>query len=148
MDKQLSMGDGTKKVCRFLGELGWKYELLAEGTIKTSYSGNFGDINILVQVKKSGLNMAINPVLNQPVDGWNNSVSNLIKTLNSEANFIRIGLDKQGDVFVKVDLPAYNFQFDQFAYVMLNLCQVSEQLTVPVLQVQAFEEYEDSDSPR
>jgi len=44
-----------------------------------------------------------------------------------------------GDVYVKVDLPAEGLDFEQFSYVLFNLCQVAEQLMVPVLQAQAYD---------
>ena len=72
--------------------------------------------------------------------------SRLVKALEEEAHLIHVGLDQDGDVFVKVELPGQDFEFEQFVYVLFNLCQVSEQLMVPVLQAHAFDKYEETDS--
>ena len=86
--------------------------------------------------------MNINPVLQkQDGEAWGDSVLKLIETLNNEINVIQAGMDSEGDIFVKVELPLTDLGFEQFAYVILNLCQVSEQLLVPVLQAHAYDHY-------
>ena len=55
---------------------------------------------------------------------------------------INVGFDREGDLYVKVDLPSMEIEFEQFVYVLFNLCQVSEQLLVPVLQARAYDRFE------
>lgn len=129
------------QVAQFLESMGWQHQLMAESVMKGQYQGVFGVTKVLFHVHQAGLRMAINPVLEKPVDsgGWGPSVTRLIAALNRESPSIQIGLDREGDLYVKLDLPKQELDFQQFTYVLLNLCQVSEQLTVPVLQAQAYE---------
>ncbi|MBL4818967.1 MAG: hypothetical protein JKY15_07060 [Deltaproteobacteria bacterium] len=96
---------------------------------------------VLIHLHTAGLRLAINPVLERPLEsgGWNRSAAHLIKSLNRESPSIRIGFDRQGDLYVKVDLVNQALSVEQFTYVLLNLCRVSDQLMVPVLQAQAYE---------
>ncbi len=129
------------QVAEFLEHLGWSYQLMTDSVLRTQYKGIFGNTKILLHVHEGGMRMAINPVLDKPLDpgGWNHSVARLLVALNRESPNIRIGLDKEGDLYVKVDLAPQSLNFAQFSYILMNLCKVSEQLTVPVLQAQAYE---------
>ena len=129
----------TKKIWGYLGELGWPHELVSEAVVSAAYQGQFGSVKVMLQTAQNGVRMAINPVLQRPLGGWGKSVARLVKILNEEAHLIRVGLDNDGDVYVKVDLPAEGLDFEQFSYVLFNLCQVAEQLMVPVLQAQAYD---------
>jgi hypothetical protein len=131
----------SAQIAEFLGHLGWSYQIMTDSVLRAQYQGVFGPTKVLLHVHDGGLRMAINPVLDKPLDpgGWNRSVARLLIALNKESPNIRIGLDKEGDLYVKVDLAPQNLNFAQFSYILMNLCKVSEQLTVPVLQAQAYE---------
>lgn len=131
-----------RKIWEFLGELGWPHDVVAQNIIKTQYDGHFGPVKVMIQVRTEGLRMAINPVLAAPEEGWQDSVKRLLRTLDAESQMINVGFDKEGDIFVKVDLPSADIEFEQFVYVLFNLCQVSEQLLVPVLQARAYDRHE------
>ena len=128
------------QVARFLENLGWPYQIMADSVIKGQYKGLLGVTKVLFHVHESGLRIAINPIMEKPLEtgAWSVSVNRLIVSLDKESPSIRIGLDREGDLYVKVDLPKQELTFEQFSYVLLNLCRVSEQLVVPVLQAQAY----------
>ena len=129
------------QISEFLEHLGWSYKPLTDTVLKADYKGVFGVSKVFFYVHDGDLRMAINPVLEKPAErgSWSDSVGKLVAALNHESPSIRMGLDKSGDLFVKVDLPKQDLSFEQFTYALLNLCQVSEQLTVPVLQAQAYD---------
>lgn len=135
-----------RKLWEFLGELGWSHDLVADNIIRTQYDGHFGAVKVMIQVRTDRLRMAINPVLSKPDEGWGNSVKRLVDSLNIESQMISVGFDREGDIFVKVDLPSEEIEFEQFAYVLFNLCQVSEQLLVPVLQARSYDQHETSNN--
>ena len=114
---------------------------MTSSVMKAYHQGAFGVTKVLFHAHDAGLRIAINPVLEKPVDsmGWSRSVHKLVLALNQESPSIRIGLDREGDLYVKVDLPKQDLSFEQFTYVLMNLCQVSDQLIVPVLQAQAYD---------
>lgn len=129
------------QISEFLEHLGWSYKTLTDSVLRADYKGVFGNIKVFFYVHEGDLRIAINPVLEKPTkpEGWSDSVVKLVAALNQESPSIRMGLDASGDLFAKVDLPKQNLSFEQFTYALLNLCQVSEQLTVPVLQAQAYD---------
>jgi len=132
----------VKQVAEFLEQLGWEHETVSEETVRTNYHGQFGIEKVMINIYEEGLMIAINPVLKQPAGGWGPSVSQLIRILTNEIHLIRVGIDDDGDVFVKVDLPSDNLTFEEFVYVLINLCQVAEQLYVPILQANAYDTHE------
>ena len=128
------------QISEFLGQLGWPHQAMTEAVIAAEYKGAFGITKVLLHVHDAGLRIAINPVLEKPEQvGWSRSVNKLVASLDRESHGIRMGFDKAGDLYVKVDLPEQKLNFEQFVYVLLNVCQISEQLTVPVLQAQAYD---------
>lgn len=131
----------VEQVSEFLENLGWSYQTVADSVITAQYKGIFGSTKVLLHVHDAGLRIAINPVLERPknASGWGHSVSKLVLALNKGSPSIRIGLDREGDLYVKVDLPKQDLSFEQFVYVLLNICQVSDQLMVPILQAQAYD---------
>lgn len=128
------------RISEFLGQLGWPYQAMTDSVITAEYKGAFGATKVLLHVHEGGLRIAINPVLEKPEQlEWSKSVNKLVTSLDRESHGIRMGFDSAGDLFVKVDLPEQELNFEQFVYVLLNVCQISEQLTVPVLQAQAYD---------
>ena len=128
------------QICEFLDTLGWSYQALTESVLRADYKGVFGKLKVFFYIHEADLRIAINPALEKPAEGegWSEAVCKLVEALNQESPSVRIGLDQAGDLFVKVDLAAQDLSFEQFSYALFNICQVSEQLTVPVLQAQAY----------
>lgn len=129
------------QISEFLEHLGWGSQQLTDAVIGSRYRGAFGDTRVLFHAHDTGLCIAIGPVLERPVQaGWGRSVNKLVLALDHESPSIRIRLNREGDLYVKVDLPRQELSFEQFTYALLNICQVSEQLTVPILQAQAYDQ--------
>lgn len=129
-----------EQISTFLEQLGWARQSVTDTVVKGHHQGVFGTTKVLFHVHDEGLRIAINPVLERPAEmGWSRSVNQLVTALNRESPNINIGLDREGDLYVTINLPKQEISFEQFTYVLLNLCQVSEQLTVPVLQAQAYD---------
>lgn len=126
----------------FLEQLGWVHDSMSQNIIRTQYDGRFGPVKVVIHTHVNGVMIAINPVINKPIQGWGPSVAKLIGLLNREIHLIRVGLDTEGDIFVRVDLPTNQLLFDEFVYVLFNICHVSEQLLVPVLQADAYDRLE------
>ena len=136
----MAVSNAVQKIETYLGELGWPHAQLANNVVGTHFDGHFGPVKVMLQLRNPGIRMAISPVLSRPEgNNWGQSVVKLVKALDAESQIIHVGLDQGGDVYVKVDLPTDNIVFEQFAYVLLQLCQVSEHLTVPVLQAQVYD---------
>lgn len=144
------MGENAhvRKIWEFLGDLGWPHDLVADNIIRAQYDGHFDPIKVIIQLRSDRMRMAINPVIPRPDMGWGDSVKRLVEALNAESQMINVGFDREGDLYVKVDLPSSEIEFEQFVYVLFNLCQVSEQLLVPVLQARAYDGIEPENLPK
>lgn len=132
----------VRKIWEYLGDLGWPHDLVADNIIRAQYDGHFDPIKVIIQLRTDRMRMAINPVMPRPDTGWGDSVKRLVEALNTESQMVNVGFDREGDLYVKVDLPSMEIEFEQFVYVLFNLCQVSEQLLVPVLQARAYDQFD------
>lgn len=141
----MSNGSGTpsgtlqQRIIGFLTDLAWTKEILADDVVRTKYDGFFGEVKILIHTHASGIMMAINPVIPKPERGWGQSVMRLLQTLSGEVHLIKVGVDKEGDIYLRVDLPQEELTFEQFSFVLFNICQVCEQLQVPILQANVYD---------
>ena len=127
---------------KYLGELGWPSKEVAANLLRIDYEGRFGLVQVMAHIQMGKLTLAVDPVLPKPKGGWQRSVHGVVGALNAGANVIEVGLDRSGDVFVKASLPSEPLPFEQFVYVLLNLCRIAEQLTVPILQAQAYHTFD------
>jgi len=132
----------------YLNEIGWSHDLVADNVIRAEYEGHFGVTKVMLHLHGEGLRIAINPIVAKPVAGWGRSVSGLVRTLGQERQVVNVGFDSEGDIYVKAEMAGDRLTFEQFVYVLFNLCQVSEQLMVPVLQAQAFDNLGDQMPPQ
>lgn len=132
-------GSLQNRIIGFLTDLAWEKEALADDVVRTKYVGFFGEVKILIHTHENGVMLAINPVIPKPQEGWGQSVARLLQTLSTEVHLIKVGIDKEGDVYLRVDLPKEELNFEQFSFVLFNLCQVCEQLQVPILQANVYD---------
>ncbi len=139
MSDKPTEGTGQQRILAFLAQLGWPQDVVAENVIRTKYDGYFGEVKVMVHNHDKGVMMAINPVIARPVEGWGVSVIRLVQTLSQEIYLIKVGIDKEGDIYLRVDLPVEELDYEQFSFVLFNLCQVSEQLQVPILQANVYD---------
>lgn len=126
----------------YLGELKIKRERAAQNMIRTFHTGIFGEIKIMIHAHENGVMVSVNPVVERPVDGWGPSVHRLVETLNRQAHMVKVGQDRDGDVFVKVELPPQEIVFAEFLSIFLSLCRISEDLLVPVWQAHVYDSFE------
>lgn len=131
--------EGFVRLEGYLVELGWSYRLAYKTSILACYEGQFGTTEVLFSFSPKGLRICVHPVLQKPKEGWSTSVHRLVKTLAADNRLIHIGVDRVGEIYVKVDLPKNLPNFDQFTFVLFHLCHLSEELLIPILQAQALD---------
>lgn len=130
------------QIWEYLGELDVRREFAAENMIRSFHNGIFGEVKIMIHAHQNGVMISINPLIEKPSAGWGDSVKRLITTLNSQAHLIKVGQDREGDVYVKVDLAPQRLSFAEFLSVYLSLCRISEDLLVPVWQANVYDNFE------
>lgn len=127
------------EVMEFLRQLDWPREPLSKKVIKTYYRGDFGLSEVVIYIGNQELSMVIDPVVDKIGNKWGQAVLRLITSMGQEIHHIGIGFDNDGDLFVKVNLPLPHVNLERFRYLLLGLCQVAENMVLPVLQANAFD---------
>lgn len=137
-------GDGNDgrvfdEIIEFLRQLDWPSEAVSQKIVRTYYRGNFGFSEVIIHIGSQDICMVIDPVLERSEDTWGQAVLRLVSEMGQEIQHIGIGIDDDGDLFVKVNLPLEHVNLERFHYLLLGLCQVAENMVLPVLQANAFD---------
>lgn len=127
------------EIMEFLRQLDWPSEPLSQKVVKTYYRGDFGVSEVIIHIGSQDICMVIDPVLDRGGTNWGEAVIKLITAMGEEIHHIGIGLDDEGDLFVKVHLPLDHVNLERFHCILLGLCQVAENMVLPVLQANAFD---------
>lgn len=127
------------EIIEFLRQLDWPSEALSKKVVRTYYKGDFGISEVIIHISQEEICMVIDPVVDRNHGQWGSSVLSLIRAMCEEIHHIGIGLDDDGDLFVKVSLPHEHVNLERFNCLLISLCQVAENMILPVLQANAFD---------
>ncbi|MCA9507730.1 MAG: hypothetical protein KC505_04830 [Myxococcales bacterium] len=127
------------EIIEFLRQLGWPSEAVSKKLIRTFFKGDFGINQVIIHINTSDICMVIDPVVDRYDASWGEAVTSLIAAMSEEIQHIGVGLDDDGDLFVKVNLPHEYVNLERFHCLLLSLCQVAENMLLPVLQANAFD---------
>lgn len=138
------MRDGAEdkifdEIIEFLRQLGWPSEGLSKKVIRTFFKGDFGVSEVIIHIGVEDICMVIDPVVDRYDASWGEAVLNLVAAMGEEIRHIGIGVDDDGDLFVKVHLPHEHVNLERFNCLLIGLCQVAENMLLPVLQANAFD---------
>ena len=127
------------EIVEFLRQLEWPSEPLSKKVIRTFYNGDFGISEVVIHIGSQDICMVIDPVVDNEGSLWGDAVTRLVSAMSEEIHHIGIGIDNEGDLFVKVHLPVEHVNLERFHCLLLGLCQVAENMILPVLQAKAFD---------
>lgn len=127
------------EIMEFLRQLEWPSEPLSKKVVRTYYKGEFGVSEVIIHIGTQDVCMVIDPVVDRHDVQWGEAVVRLIAAMGEEIRHIGIGIDDDGDLFVKVHLPHAHVNLERFHCLLLGLCQVAENMLLPVLQANAFD---------
>lgn len=127
------------EIIEFLRQLEWPSEALSKKVVRTYYRGEFGVSEVIIHIGSQDVCMVIDPVVDRLDAEWGDAVVKLIAAMGEEIHHIGIGIDADGDLFVKVHLPIPHVNLERFHCLLLGLCQVAENMLLPVLQANAFD---------
>ncbi|HXW53236.1 MAG TPA: hypothetical protein VEL47_03925 [Myxococcota bacterium] len=134
-----SDGRVLDEVIEFLRQMEWPSEVMSTKVVRTHYTGEFGVSEVMIYIGNQDICMVIDPVVDRFGASWGEAVVRLVGAMSQEIRHIGIGLDDDGDVFVKVSLPLAHANLERFHCLLLGLCQVAENMLLPVLQANAFD---------
>lgn len=143
MKKKLKNEDLESKlfdeISEFLRQLNWPMEAISNKAIRTFYLGYFGKSEVMIHIGHKDVCMVIDPVIDRPKETWGEAVISLIMAMGEEIRHMGLGLDADGDLFIKVHLPSEHVNLERFQFLIKGLCQVAENIVVPILQANAFD---------
>ena len=128
----------TVDIPLFFERYGWKFETVGPLTYRTGFRGNHDAFPVLVRVTQHWVVFTINPLLR----GDNGMGATTLLTLaqsNHVSNFVKFGLDPEGDVFLTVELPVDGFTYVQFSDALRAISHTADQFSVSLLQAQAID---------
>lgn len=128
-----------EEILEFLRQLEWPCEPLSSKVVRAYYRGEFGISEVIIYIGIQDVCLVIDPVIDRAGQNWGEAVVRLIKAMGEEIRHIGIGIDDDGDLFVKVHLPIDHVNFERFHCLLVGLCQVAENILLPVLQASAFD---------
>jgi hypothetical protein len=127
------------EIIEFLRQLEWPSEALSKKVVRTYYKGEFGLSEVIIYIGTQDICMVIDPAVDRLGTEWGDAVVRLVGAMGEEIRHIGIGIDDEGDLFVKVHLPIAHLNLERFHCLLLGLCQVAENMLLPVLQANAFD---------
>lgn len=127
------------EIMEFLRQLEWPREAISKNAIRTHYKGEFGTSEVMIYISPQDICMVIDPVVERAGAKWGEAVVRLISAMGEEIRHIGMGMDEDGDLFVKVHIPLAHVNLERFHCLLLGLCQVAENMLLPVLQASAFD---------
>ena len=131
-----------KEIKIFLSNLGWSSEIVSPGIIRTFYEGDYDTIQIFIKIQDEDICFLIDPLIQKTKNQWGKSVVSLVNIMKEKINHIDIGIDHEGDLFLKTNLLIVHIDLERFQCLLLGLCQVAENVLLPLLQANAFDNIE------
>lgn len=129
----------VEQVSRCFERYGWSYDALDESTLRTGFRGQHGSFTALVRVTTHWVVFTINPYLRPPAGGWGGASLTTLATSNHVMHLAKLGIDREDDVFLTVELPTENFGYEQFAEALTALTHAADGFIVPLLQARAID---------
>ena len=127
------------RVFGFLGDMRWPIEPLSKRSLRTYFNGEFGLCPVSIYLNAQDVCMAICPLVSRPGDRWGEAVVDMVEAMSREIRHVGLGIDSDGDLFVRVSLPAEHLDAERFQCILVSMCQVAENLLIPILQADAYD---------
>lgn len=127
------------EVTEFLRQLSWRFDSISMNKIKALYQGEFGLKEVHICIDWQEVKLVINPIIEPVDDIWGSSVRRLVTDMKEQIKHMDLGMDDRGSLYLSVGLPPEYLTLERFHAVLLGLCQVAENIVIPILQANAFD---------
>lgn len=134
-----SNNEAFDEIMEFLRQLNWPREPLSHQVIRTYYKGNFGANDVIIYTNTQEICITINPVVEKLNGNWGQGVLTLIHNMEKQIQHVELGMDSKGELFVKVSISLDQVTLERFHYLLLGICQVAENILLPVLQANTLD---------
>jgi hypothetical protein len=103
------------KLESFFDHYGWIYELLDPTTIKSDFQGERRAFRFFVRISDIWIYFILLPFVNKPKPESKPQLYEYLLKLNYEMDLVKAGVDEDGDVFLAVELPANDLDYEHFS---------------------------------
>lgn len=125
---------------RYFERYGWSCDVIDEDTVRTGFRGKNGSFTALVRVTEHWVVFTINPYLRPPEGGWGRASLTALAATNHAIHMAKVGLDKDDDAFLTVELPSESFSYGYFEEAIGALANAADGFIVPLLQARVIDE--------
>jgi hypothetical protein len=113
----------------YFDQFGWRYERRHPGEFLTGFSGDHGAWDIVVRVTDLVVTFTIAPYVDRPADAMPGpALLHVLLRANHDLNLAKLGLDRDHDVCLSVEMPADGFGYSQFADALMAIAHYADEL--------------------
>lgn len=99
----------------YFDRYGWSFSRIKDETWQTGFRGNVSSFRIMVQLTDDWVYLVINPFVVGPQQPEKRlKLYHHLLRLNQAINMAKFGIDRDGDVFLAVELPTEGFTYSHF----------------------------------
>lgn len=138
-NNDLEVEQALQQLASFLTQLDWPAELYTKNCLKTHYKGDYGLSPVLIKAEDRIISLTVEPILEKNEKLWGDSVISLIKTMSREISHVEVGISDKGELFAKVHIPIEHLNLERFQCLLIGVCQVAENIMIPIMQANAFD---------
>ena len=100
---------------RYFAEYGWVYAQIDTETLFSGLQGETSTFQIFIKFDDNWVYFILLPFINKPRPEYQEKIYAHLLQLNYEMNMVKAGIDEDGDIFLAVELPASDLDFEHFS---------------------------------
>jgi len=100
---------------QYFEEYGWVYEKIDTETLVSGFQGETLTFQIFIKSDDSWVYFVLLPFINEPQPEYQEKIYAHLLQLNYEMNMVKAGIDEDGDIFLAVELPASDLDYEHFS---------------------------------
>lgn len=113
----------------YFDQFGWRYERRHPGEFLTGFSGDHGAWDVVVRVSDLVVSFTIAPYVGLPAGSAPGPLLlHALLRANHDLNLAKLGLDRDHDVCLSVEMPADGFGYAQFADALMAIGHYADDL--------------------
>lgn len=99
---------------QYFEQYGWDYEQFDNETFVSGFQGEASTFQIFIKSDDDWVYFMLLPFINKPKPEYQEKVYSHLLHLNYEMNLVKAGIDDDGDVFLAVEIPTDNLDYQRF----------------------------------
>ncbi len=113
----------------YFDQFGWRYERRHPGEFLTGFSGDHGSWDVVVRVSDLVVTFTIAGYVELPAGSLPGpALLHALLRANHDLNLAKLGLDRDHDVCLSVEMPADGFGYAQFADALMAIGHYADEL--------------------